>query len=241
MEISKGSRSRHAPLAGGARSRLQPWKGNGSAQGLCGPGTAHTTPPQEVLCYILIHMSAVSTLLSTRSSRRPVHVFRRPVGGGFCRVLHRLLIRQGLVSEAGGLLAGEQVLLWCRFPVYAHINVEVPWQSCLLLDSAFALLSQFALDCKRILTSIAITKPFCWRFALCTLFGTDYGTLRHPFGRSVGNSMSAGDIYMCQTMGRNRCRHIDFNSTVLYSVDVPGELVSLRYGHVDGLCDNAPL
>jgi hypothetical protein len=40
--------------------------------------------PQEVLCYILMHMSAVSTLLPTRSSRRPLHAFRRPIEGGFC-------------------------------------------------------------------------------------------------------------------------------------------------------------
>jgi hypothetical protein len=31
-----------------------------------------------------MHLSAVSTLLSTRSSRRPVHAFRRHIGGGFC-------------------------------------------------------------------------------------------------------------------------------------------------------------
>jgi hypothetical protein len=30
-----------------------------------------------------LHLIAVS-LRSTRSSRRPVHVFRRPIGGGFC-------------------------------------------------------------------------------------------------------------------------------------------------------------
>jgi hypothetical protein len=38
----------------------------------------------QVLCYIFMHLSAVSTLLSTRSSRRPVHASRRHIGGGFC-------------------------------------------------------------------------------------------------------------------------------------------------------------
>ncbi len=38
--------------------------------------------PQDFLCYIVLHLATVSSLLTTHSRRRTVHVFRRRIGSG---------------------------------------------------------------------------------------------------------------------------------------------------------------
>jgi hypothetical protein len=59
------------------------------------------------------HMSAVSTLRPTRSSRRPVPVFRRPIGGGFC--IYELLIHRDVNRQAETYDAGRSSFnCWCR-------------------------------------------------------------------------------------------------------------------------------